>query len=141
MTDIEKRNLKLIDKWLNAWNLPGGSHQEMLDCYSYKNDLEVFAPIQNYYVVKKGGSRDFWDKGEGEIENQMKSRQMILSNKIASENKVSIEGKITTESLDGQTNEWNFAVFFIIDNETGLIISDHSYMPDTPGMKVLKSEN
>ena len=35
---------------------------------------------------------------------------------------------------------WNFAVFFEIDESTGLIISDHSYMPDTPGMKVLKPE-
>ncbi len=30
--------------------------------------------------------------------------------------------------------------FFEIDESTGLIISDHSYMPDTPGMKVLKPE-
>ena len=28
-----------------------------------------------------------------------------------------------------------------IDEETGLIISDHSYMPDTPGMKILKPED
>ena len=67
---IEKRKLELINKWLNAWTLPGGSHKEMLECYSYETDLEVFAPIQNYYVVKKGGDRDFWDQGEGEIEQQ-----------------------------------------------------------------------
>ena len=53
MNKIEKRNLELINKWLNAWTLPGGSHKEMLECYSYESDLEVFAPIQNYYVVKK----------------------------------------------------------------------------------------
>ena len=141
MNKIEKRNLELINKWLNAWTLPGGSHKEMLECYSYESDLEVFAPIQNYYVVKKGGDRDFWDQGEGKIEKQTKSRQMLISNKIASGNKVSIEGVINTESVDGIKKEWNFAVFFVIDKKKGLIVSDHSYMPDTPGMKILKPED
>ena len=130
--------MELIDKWLNAWTLPGGSHQEMLDCYSYADNLEVFAPIQEHYVVKKGGSREFWNQGEGKIESQTKSRSMKLSNIIASHNKVAIEGIINTESNEGIRNQWNFSVFFIIDDESGLIISDHSYMPDTPGMKVLK---
>ena len=138
MNEIEKRNMELIDKWLNAWTLPGGSHQEMLDCYSYADNLEVFAPIQEHYVVKKGGSREFWNQGEGKIESQTKSRSMHLSNIIASNNKVAIEGIINTESNEGIKNQWNFSVFFIIDDESGLIISDHSYMPDTPGMKVLK---
>ena len=138
MNKIEKRNMKLINKWLTAWTLPGGSHQEMLDCYSYSDNLEVFAPIQEYYVVKKGGNREFWDQGEGKIESQTKSRSMELSNIIASDNKVAIEGMINTESNEGIKNQWNFSVFFIIDDESGLIISDHSYMPDTPGMKVLK---
>jgi len=138
MNEIEKRNMELIDKWLNAWTLPGGSHQEMLDCYSYADNLEVFAPIQEHYVVKKGGSREFWNQGEGKIESQTKSRSMKLSNIIASHNKVAIEGIINTESNEGIRNQWNFSVFFIIDDESGLIISDHSYMPDTPGMKVLK---
>ena len=137
MTEIEQRNIKLIDKWLNAWTLPGGSHQEMLKCYSYSEHLEVFAPIQEHYVVKKGGSRDFWDKGEGEIEGQTKSRKMDLSNIIASGNNVAIEGVINTELNEGLKNKWYFAVFFVIDEDSGLIISDHSYMPDTPGMKVL----
>ena len=141
MTNIEQRNIELITKWLNAWKLPGGSHQEMLDFYSYKDDLEVFAPIQNYYVVEKGGSRNFWNQSEGKIEKQTKSREMVLSNTIASGNKISIEGKINTESYDGIKNEWNFCVFFNIDEETGLIISDHSYMTDTPGMKILKPED
>ncbi|MDA9782217.1 hypothetical protein N9B91_00945 [Gammaproteobacteria bacterium] len=138
MNKIEKRNMKLINKWLTAWTLPGGSHQKMLDCYSYSDNLEVFAPIQEYYVVKKGGNREFWDQGEGKIESQTKSRSMELSNIIASDNKVAIEGMINTESNEGIKNQWNFSVFFIIDDESGLIISDHSYMPDTPGMKVLK---
>ena len=138
MNKIEKRNMKLINKWLTAWTLPGGSHQKMLDCYSYSDNLEVFAPIQEHYVVKKGGSREFWDQGEGKIESQTKSRSMHLSNIIASNNKVAIEGIINTESNEGIKNQWNFSVFFIIDDESGLIISDHSYMPDTPGMKVLK---
>jgi hypothetical protein len=138
MNEIEKRNMELIDKWLNAWTLPGGSHQEMLGCYSYADNLEVFAPIQEHYVVKKGGSREFWNQGEGKIESQTKSRSMKLSNIIASHNKVAIEGIINTESNEGIRNQWNFSVFFIIDDESGLIISDHSYMPDTPGMKVLK---
>ena len=138
MNKIEKRNMKLINKWLTAWTLPGGSHQKMLDCYSYSDNLEVFAPIQDYYVVKKGGNREFWDQGEGKIESQTKSRSMELSNIIASDNKVAIEGMINTESNEGIKNQWNFSVFFIIDDESGLIISDHSYMPDTPGMKVLK---
>jgi len=138
MNEIEKRNMELIDKWLNAWTLPGGSHQEMLDCYSYADNLEVFAPIQEHYVVKKGGSREFWNQGEGKIESQTKSRSMHLSNIIASNNKVAIEGIINTESNEGIKNQWNFSVFFIVDDESGLIISDHSYMPDTPGMKVLK---
>lgn len=140
MTEIEQRNLKLIDKWLRAWTLPGGSHEEMLKCYSYEDDLEVFAPIQNYYVVKKGSDRDFWDQGEGKIEEQTKSRKMQLTNIMASGNKVSIEGKINTESHDGLKKEWNFAVFFVIDEKKGLIVSDHSYMPNTPGMKILKPE-
>ena len=59
MTKTEERNIKLINKWLNAWTLPGGSIQEMLQCYSNNNDLEVYAPIQDHYVVKKGGSRNF----------------------------------------------------------------------------------
>ena len=63
---------------------------------------------------------------------------MHLSNIIASNNKVAIEGIINTESNEGIKNQWNFSVFFIIDDKSGLIISDHSYMPDTPGMKVLK---
>ena len=130
--------MELIDKWLTAWTLPGGSHQKMLDCYSYSDNLEVFAPIQEHYVVKKGGSREFWDQGEGKIESQTKSRSMHLSNIIASNNKVAIEGIINTESNEGIKNQWNFSVFFIIDDKSGLIISDHSYMPDTPGMKVLK---
>ena len=138
MNEIEKRNMELIDKWLNAWTLPGGSHQEMLDCYSYADNLEVFAPIQEHYVVKKGGSREFWNQGEGKIESQTKSRSMKLLNIITSDNKVAIEGIINTESNEGIKNQWNFSVFFIIDDESGLIISDHSYMPDTPGMKVLK---
>ncbi len=138
MNKIEKRNMELIDKWLTAWTLPGGSHQKMLDCYSYSDNLEVFAPIQEHYVVKKGGSREFWDQGEGKIESQTKSRSMHLSNIIASNNKVAIEGIINTESNEGIKNQWNFSVFFIIDDKSGLIISDHSYMPDTPGMKVLK---
>ena len=137
MSEIEQRNIKLIDKWLNAWTLPGGSHQEMLNCYSYSEKLEVFAPIQEHYVVKKGGSRDFWDSGEGKIASQTKSRKMDLSNIIASGNKVAIEGVINIESDQGVQSKWNFSVFFVIDDEAGLIISDHSYMPDTPGMKVL----
>ena len=138
MNKIEKRNMKLINKWLTAWTLPGGSHQKMLDCCSYSDNLEVFAPIQEHYVVKKGGSREFWDQGEGKIESQTKSRSMKLLNIITSDNKVAIEGIINTESNEGIKNQWNFSVFFIIDDESGLIISDHSYMPDTPGMKVLK---
>ena len=140
MTKTEERNIKLINKWLNAWTLPGGSIQEMLQCYSNNNDLEVYAPIQDHYVVKKGGSRECWNKGESKIENITKSRKMNLSNIVASGNKVSIEGQIDSESIDGEKKSWNFAVFFEIDESTGLIISDHSYMPDTPGMKVLKPE-
>ena len=71
---------------------------------------------------------------------QTKSRKMQLTNIMASGNKVSIEGKINTESHDGLKKEWNFAVFFVIDEKKGLIVSDHSYMPNTPGMKILKPE-
>jgi hypothetical protein len=140
MSKIVERNLKLIDKWLNAWTLPGGSLQCMLECYADDMNLEVYAPIQDHYVVKKGGSRDFWNESEGKIESQTKSRKMNLSNIVASGNKVSIEGQINTESIEGNKKSWNFAVFFEIDEISGLIISDHSYMPDTPGMKILKPE-
>ena len=33
-------------------DIASGSIQEMLQCYSNNNDLEVYAPIQDHYVVK-----------------------------------------------------------------------------------------
>ena len=80
MNKIEKRNMKLINKWLTAWTLPGGSHQKMLDCYSYSDNLEVFAPIQEYYVVKKGVNKDIGIKGKEKL--RAKQNQGVWSYQI-----------------------------------------------------------
>ena len=139
MKTQENKNIKLINKWCNAWELPGGSYLDMLNCYS--KNLESFAAIQNFYAVKPGQSRNHWEEAERKIEKQYKRRKMNITSIIAKDNKAAIEGIAETEQHDGKQRKWNFAVFFVFDKETGLIIRDHTYMPDTPNIKDLKQEN
>ena len=50
MNTQEDRNIKLINQWCNAWELPGGSYLDMLNCYS--KHLESFAVMAIHYLAK-----------------------------------------------------------------------------------------
>ena len=39
MKTQENKNIKLINKWCNAWELPGGSYLDMLNCFISKSGL------------------------------------------------------------------------------------------------------
>jgi hypothetical protein len=126
----EERNVACIEKWAKSWSKPGGSAATMVDeCYA--DVVEVLAVLQGKSVVQGSEGKDRWRAVEIDIERQYERRTLTFSNIVAQGDAVAVEGAVEMVAKDGSQRGWPFAVFFKFDSE-GRIMSDHTYMPDSP---------
>lgn len=137
-TQQEERNIACLRKWAKAWNKPGGSAAIMVDeCYA--EVVQVMAVLQGKSVVQGNEGKARWRSVELDIESQYKSRSITFENIIAKGDAVAVEGVVDLVAMDGSQRGWPYSVFFKFNSE-GRIISDHTYMPDSPHTDALTAE-
>ena len=56
LTELERRNLKLVDEWATTWNQPGGSSEKLVN-QLYADATEVRGPLQANIGLKSGESK------------------------------------------------------------------------------------
>jgi hypothetical protein len=130
LTATEQRNLQRVKDWAEAWRLPGGSAQRMVD-EIYADEPEVIAVLQGHRVSGSGNFKSAWREAELNIEAVYAEREIIFGPMLASGDSVAFEGEVRMLTKDGERRGWHFAVFMVFDEE-GRIVSDHTYMPDSP---------
>lgn len=129
-TPEEERNIARIHQWAKAWSRPGGSAAAMVDgCYA--DTVEVIGVLQGKSVVRQGEDKARWRSVELDIEHQYESRSITFHTIIARGDAAAVEASVHLRTTDGVERGWPFSVFFRFDGE-GRIMSDHTYMPDSP---------
>jgi hypothetical protein len=123
MTEREKRNVEMVNKWAKAWSEDVG---RMVD-ESYADTAEVFTPIQGIYWSRRGQSTENWRFMEVNYEKKFSKREMKLAKVLARDNTVAIEVQtVTTNKKGTKTRNGWFAAFLTFDDD-GKIIEDHTY--------------
>ncbi|GAB3273298.1 nuclear transport factor 2 family protein [Parahaliea aestuarii] len=128
--EVEQRNLGVIKAWAEAWRLPGGSAARMVD-EIYADEPDVVAVLQGHRVSGEGNFKQAWRKAELQIEGVYAERKIVFGTVIASGNSVAFEGEVRMTTKEGESRGWPFSAFMVF-NEEGRIVSDHTYMPDSP---------
>jgi len=128
LTEEEKRNLEVIKDWAHYWTTRGLASKMVDEIYA--DSPEIFTPLQKFYYVKKGKSKENWRNLELEAEKVQK-REIRIVNQVVRGNTVALELVTTIITPKGSIREEWSAVFLTFDKD-GRIISDHSYMPGPP---------
>lgn len=130
LSATEQRNLQRVKDWAEAWRLPGGSAARMVD-EIYADEPDVIAVLQGHRVSGAGNFKTAWKDAELKIEKVYAEREIIFGPMLVSGDSVAFEGEVRMLTKDGERRGWNFAVFMVFDDR-GRIVSDHTYMPDSP---------
>jgi hypothetical protein len=126
LTEVENRNLELVDAWAAAWRLPGGSAEERIN-EIYAQSTDVYLPLQERYIAKTGESKESWLEEQLDLEKDFLERRMVVHKKMARGDVVAVEIEVFYTLTDGtEDNAW-IAAFLTFDDD-GKISSDHSYM-------------
>lgn len=126
MTDREKRNIDIVEKWMNCWNTKGQWMKAVDKIYA--DSPEVFAPLENLYFSRKDGTKANLRAEEKAYEDFFESREVRIDNILAKGDMVALEMSATLNAPGGFTMNLMFASFITI-NEDGRIVSEHSYHP------------
>ena len=119
MTDQEKRNLERVKLWEQTWN---EDVMRMVD-ELYAEDCEVRNMITGFVVRGREPFREV----ERAIEKHSPDRRMRVYRAIASGNVVAIEADAFFAGKQMQ------ACAFLTFDESGRIVSDHTYGADPTG--------
>ncbi len=130
LTELERRNLTLVDEWATSWNQPGGSSEKLVN-QLYADATEVRGPLQANVGLKRGESKAGFLAVEQAAANAMKKRTMIFRQKLARGNTVAVEVEVPYTMTDGREGTDWFAAFLTFDDE-GRIVCDHTFMRDRP---------
>ena len=126
LTEVENRNLELVDAWVATWQLPGGSAEERIN-EIYAQSTDVYLPLQERYIAKTGESKESWLEEQLDLEKDFLERRMVVHKKMARGDVVAVEIEVFYTLTDGtEDNAWTAA--FLTFNDDGKITSDHSYM-------------
>ncbi len=129
-TETERRNVRTVYAYADAWTLPGGSAESMVD-EIYAASPEVVSVLQGLRVSDSGGFKDAWKQAELRIERHYTERRILFDSICPCGDAVAFEGRVELLTKAGESRGWPFAVFMTFD-ANGRITSDHTYMPDSP---------
>jgi len=128
LTKQEKGNLEIVKKWEESWNTKG-QWMKIVD-EIYADTVDIFRPLENIYLARRGRSKKNWRAFEEVLENFLEKRELRTANILARGATVAQEATATFTAPGGITFDISFASFLTFDDD-GRIISEHTYMPTT----------
>jgi len=117
LTAEEKRNLEAVKGWAEAWEKDVG---RMVDEF-YAERPEIYIPIQKWYWVKRGQSKDAWRTAEVE------ERKLELQVHPDADVGMKFESIVVQGNTVAILMETGRAAVFLDFDENGKIQRDHSF--------------
>jgi len=130
LTEIERRNIEQVHRWAAAYQMPGGSAQQLVD-EIYADSPEVVSVLTDTWVARAGTSKQAWRDAEIRLTGLVVERRVVFNALHAAGNVVTIEANIEQKLSDGSKRGWPFAAVLYFD-DNGRIQRDHTYMMPPP---------